>query len=40
VPPEPAPHLGQDTVAVLRDHGMAPDEIEVLRRSGAIGTAI
>ena len=39
VPPEPAPSLGQDTVAVLQDHGVDPDEIETLRRAGTILTA-
>jgi crotonobetainyl-CoA:carnitine CoA-transferase CaiB-like acyl-CoA transferase len=38
VPLQPAPAVGQDTVAVLRGHGLAPDEIETLRTAGAIGT--
>jgi crotonobetainyl-CoA:carnitine CoA-transferase CaiB-like acyl-CoA transferase len=34
----PAPALGADTVAVLRDLlGMSPDQIAVLRQSGALG---
>ncbi|MFI5400518.1 MAG: CaiB/BaiF CoA transferase family protein [SAR324 cluster bacterium] len=37
--PRPAPALGEDTIAVLRDLGFAPEEIETLQRAGAIGTA-
>ena len=32
----PAPHIGQDTDAVLSDHGFTAEEIEKLRNAGAV----
>jgi alpha-methylacyl-CoA racemase len=35
----PAPHVGEHTIEVLRDHGFVDDEIQTLTASGAIATA-
>jgi crotonobetainyl-CoA:carnitine CoA-transferase CaiB-like acyl-CoA transferase len=36
MPQEPAPDLGDDTSAILAEHGFSSEEIAEMRRQGAI----
>jgi crotonobetainyl-CoA:carnitine CoA-transferase CaiB-like acyl-CoA transferase len=38
-PRRPAPRLGADTDAVLREGGFTPAEVEALRAGGLVGAA-
>jgi len=37
VPAAPAPGIGEHSDAILREHGIAPEEIARLRAAGVVG---